>query len=100
LVGIDNGGDIKAKANNTDFITTKSDPSMTQLEKDRNKKWDDAFYNKFENPSTFFEQLFNTTGPNKGAMEILVEWTDIDQGAGTESDLMQCNIIPKLHSLL
>jgi hypothetical protein len=63
-------------ANNADAATAKSDPSLTQSkkeERDLNMKWDKAFINKFANPSTFFEQLFNVAGLNTAATEVMIE---------------------------
>jgi hypothetical protein len=65
---------------------------------------DDAFNDKFRNPDTFFEHLFNEAGPNVEAMEDLVklmaERIDIDKGASIEPDLMQCDISEGLHHFL
>ena len=68
------------------------------------KKWDDAFHETFPNLYTFFEWLCIEADQNTGAMapiaKILSERMYSAKGAGTEQDLIQCNIRHKLHTLL
>ena len=87
-------------------IDLQPDADDNGIEKQRafNKKQDDAFNDKIPNPDTFFEHLFNKTGPIIGAMEDLVEHKaegiDIDERAGIKPDLMQCDISHYLHIVL
>ena len=92
---------------NADAGTLKSNLSLTpskQQERDLMKKFDNAFNEKFPNLDSFYEKSFNEAGPNTETMEtmldMLAERIDINEGAGTELDLMECDISHKLHTFL
>ena len=67
-------------------------------------KQDEAFHNKFSNPETFYDYLWNESGLSLEAIGIMVnqlaEIIDVDKFAGIEPDLMQCKISQDLHDSL
>ena len=101
-------GEDNTSGNEGGSPTTNLEPGTDNNDNEKqrafDKKQDDAFNNKFPNPDTFFKHVFNKAGPNKGAMEDLVdhiaEIIGIDKGAEIEPDLMQCNINHDLHRSL
>ena len=62
------------------------------------------FHNLVPNPETCYAHLWNKSGPNLEAMGIMVgelaERIDIDNYAGTEPDLMQCDISKEFHEAI
>ena len=93
--------------NNADTRTIKSNLSLTpsgQQERGLENKIDNDFNEEFPNPDSFYEQLFNEASPNTEAtetmLEMLAERIDIDEGAGIEPELLQCDISHDLHTFL